>query len=278
MDSKLLLKDLKKKGIENVSLVYFSDSEGYTVFSQFPNGRVYSYINALEDPTPNKIFSSLEEAKASMQNASLIYEKEEENNLTTATDIVRWMYKNYPDIYFYDERMTKGNRLSLYFELNGHDIKEELESIFKTFNEDISLFVKGDKLVINVYDDEQEYLYSTNFYLSSGVTNLTEANEYLQSDDMEDYAKSDPCISESAKNKIIKIWWELKCLNSGYIYVKTNSELTEDESLEISEWISGQCADGLGSGFREQDFARSLFDESCAEFDWRSNNYTLSLQ
>lgn len=139
--------------------------------------------------------------------------------------------------------------------------------------------------------------YLTEFWLTNPVIDLEAAQNYLLDDDMEKYAKDDYDIPKSGRDKIEKITWNLTSEQHGYISVKTNDYLTEDESTAISEWISGQCSDGLGEGFEQQDFAYYMegdeynpyfVEEEAVEFeeheyvmvsfDWRTNNYELELQ
>jgi hypothetical protein len=60
----------------------------------------------------------------------------------------------------------------------------------------------------------------------------------------------------------------------------THRPLTDEESKQISEWISGQNSDGLGEGFEQQSFAEIEGDDenddwAMASFDWQTNPCTL---
>lgn len=141
--------------------------------------------------------------------------------------------------------------------------------------------------------------YITEFWLTNPVIDLEAAQNYLLDDDMEKYAKDDYDIPKSGRNKIEKITWNLTSEQHGYISVKTNDYLTEKESEAISEWISGQCSDGLGEGFEQQDFANYVDNDEyrynpyyveededeyeednwiMASFDWMNNKYELFLE
>lgn len=132
-------------------------------------------------------------------------------------------------------------------------------------------------------------IYRTDFYLSHPVSDLEGAREYLEEDEMVNYARSDMRIPKSGRDKLEEITWLLTFEDHGYIRVRTNNYLTEKESKAISEWISGQCSDGLGEGF-EQNFTWSdddYYDEDdeyyedtyeMCSFDWQTNDYELTLE
>ena len=137
------------------------------------------------------------------------------------------------------------------------------------------------------------YKYQTTFYLLADVLDLDEAQAYLEEDNMLDYFDN-----EEIKRKLQSMTWHLVDCGSGYIEVIANEELSENELEEISEYIKGQNADGIGEGFEQQDFAsydaallndRGEIDDSLlydddyeedwvmASFDWNSNYYVLEL-
>lgn len=137
------------------------------------------------------------------------------------------------------------------------------------------------------------YKYQTTFYLLADVLDLDEAQAYLEEDNMLDYFDN-----EEIKRKLKSMTWHLTDCGSGYIEVISNEELAENELDEISAYISGQNADGIGEGFEQQDFAsydaallndRGEIDDSLlydddyeedwvmASFDWNSNYYVLEL-
>lgn len=136
------------------------------------------------------------------------------------------------------------------------------------------------------------YTYFTNFNLTENVNNLNDAQCYLKEKNMTNILKND-IKKEIFRDKIENIEWDLKTENSGIIKVITNNKLTNEESEFISEWISGQNADGIGEGFEQQHFANyidsncnfvdpwsSNYDEGVyimASFDWQKNEYKLEL-
>jgi hypothetical protein len=87
--------------------------------------------------------------------------------------------------------------------------------------------------------------YIARFNLTNPIDDdaIEAANEYLQSDDMTQF------IDNDLKPIINSIKWNLDAVDSGGIIVLANRELTRDESSRLSDWISGQCSDGLGEGF-----------------------------
>ena len=141
--------------------------------------------------------------------------------------------------------------------------------------------------------------YRTPFRLVDCVTDLDAAQEYLTEDDMTEYLKED--LDDSCtyfklpmahlRDKIEHIEWHLTSENEGYIELITSEEIPQSELDQISEWVSGQCSDGLGEGFEQQDFANyenpdwcgNRYDEGdcedmwvMASFDWQTNEYKFS--
>lgn len=140
-----------------------------------------------------------------------------------------------------------------------------------------------------------DIVYETKFALTLPVSSYDLAEEYLNADDMTQY------VDDDLKPKIEKVEWHLHDTQSGAITVKANAELTEKELAQMSEWIGGQCSDGLGEGFEQQRFAEWFVDadgneygathpdleyididegyeSEFASFDWRTNNYELIRQ
>lgn len=105
------------------------------------------------------------------------------------------------------------------------------------------------------------------------------AEAYLSEDDMTQY------VDDPLRSKLERVEWQLEDADGGVIVVEANQELTQDELSELSEWIGGQCSDGLGEGFEQQRFAEfweyvdDAGEEDCIgmiSFDWKSNKYKLS--
>ena len=118
-------------------------------------------------------------------------------------------------------------------------------------------------------------IYRTNFRLMAPVTDMNKANQYLHEEDMTQFIDSD------LEDYVVHVEWNLIDNEQGYIEVRTNNTLSTDICNKISDWISGQCSDGLGEGFEQQDFAFYMDDELddyvCASFDWQTNDYELFL-
>lgn len=134
------------------------------------------------------------------------------------------------------------------------------------------------------------FTYRTYFELLAPVTDLDDAQEYLKYDDMATYLRNDDRINLSVRDSVKSITWILNYEDGGYIELETVRELSEEELSQISRWVSGQCSDGLGEGFEQQDFANYYIgeysrDESyddeenwvMAEFDWQTNDYIFEL-
>lgn len=136
-------------------------------------------------------------------------------------------------------------------------------------------------------------------YKTSGVlTNPIETTEnvgramaYLGEHDMTEF------LDEPLAAVVVDIFWQLNIDGLHWsVFVKAMRELTEEESKELSEWISGQNSDGLGEGFEQQPFAEVHADFGCGEcidcrhgysceesdvyggmcsFDWQTNDCKL---
>ena len=146
--------------------------------------------------------------------------------------------------------------------------------------------------------------YRTPFHLTGEVCDLDAAQEYLTEDDMTSYLVDDladesqygyfkPSLAH-LKDKVKHIEWHLTSENEGYIELITSEEIPQSELDQISEWVSGQCSDGLGEGFEQQEFAcwteedydDPRWDEYYHEwtnettvmcsFDWKTNKYIFS--
>lgn len=180
-----------------------------------------------------------------------------------------------------------------------------LSGPFKSIDEAIKDLESNNPAAIKCWENSEtesaagnlDLTYYTNFMLSHSVNDFEKAKQYLIEDNMTNYLKTDMSLPKSARDKVELIEWQLIKENQGQIEVKTNEYLTDEESSAISEWISGQCSDGLGEGFEQQDFANYMegdeynpyfveeeaveFEEHdyvMASFDWRTNKYELKLQ
>ena len=141
------------------------------------------------------------------------------------------------------------------------------------------------------------YIYKTYFKLRNEVNNLRAAQEYLSEDDMTAYLVGDDRIAREVRDAVVSIRWILTDEQSGAIVLITKTELSAEQLLTISDWVSGQNSDGLGEGFEQQDFAcytvesESVYytddddeDEDypddeyvTASFDWTTNKYIFEL-
>lgn len=134
--------------------------------------------------------------------------------------------------------------------------------------------------------------YKTNFNLECPVLDIQEANDYLQEDDMTKYlldSLRDDKVNPEEIEKVEYIYWVLTSNCSGSIILTANDTLLPATLDKISEWVSGQCSDGLGEGFEQQPFAYyensdgDYYDEEdnwvedndycMASFDWQTNDY-----
>ncbi len=134
--------------------------------------------------------------------------------------------------------------------------------------------------------------YKTNFKLDYPVLDVREAEEYLQEDDMTKYLIDDlqnyRKVAQEEVDKVEDIYWTMTSDSTGSIVLTANDKLLPDTLAKISEWVSGQCSDGLGEGFEQQPFASyddpdgGYYDDDdeyvdnsycMASFDWQTNDY-----
>ncbi len=140
------------------------------------------------------------------------------------------------------------------------------------------------------------YRYVTNFRLLAPVNDIVAARDYLD-EPMEEYLKSSVGyvgLTEYTLSKVDTIRWVLLDDESGQIILTCNGEMSQDELDLISIWVRGQCSDGIGEGFEQQDFSGypepvwedfyddELYEEeyyewanspSMSSFDYRTNDY-----
>jgi hypothetical protein len=125
--------------------------------------------------------------------------------------------------------------------------------------------------------------YNATFHLDNAVNDIEAARNYLADEDMAHF------LPDNLAEFVTSVFWRLQDEESGYINIEADRELTDDESAQMSQWISGQCSDGLGEGFEQQDFAREYsedsdddeyideYDYEVASFDWQHDDYALTL-
>jgi len=119
------------------------------------------------------------------------------------------------------------------------------------------------------------HTYRTNFYLEAPVNDIGEAEAYLQEDEMVRYYLSN---NPEMRGVVTSIVWNLVGDDSGYVEVEATRELSDEELLGLSHFISGQNSDGLGEGF-EQNFMYHDEDDGedyMCSFDWANNPYMLT--
>lgn len=140
------------------------------------------------------------------------------------------------------------------------------------------------------------YTYATKFFLTDPVNDLEAARNYLKEPGMIDFLKDDPRLlkydfADDDIESLTNIEWKLYDESSGEIVLTSNKKLTKRQLEGVSDWISGQCSDGLGEGFEQQDFACYRDEDGCyyggydeeeeqwvqASFDWLTNSYELTL-
>lgn len=116
------------------------------------------------------------------------------------------------------------------------------------------------------------FKYKTVAKLSLPVTDFLEAKEYLRDDNMLQYL-DDSRLAENLED----IYWDLVNPNTVEIGVVSKKMLSPSERYTLSRFISSQNSDGIGDGFRNQDFAFHDTGKEIllSEFDWQTNPYVL---
>lgn len=131
------------------------------------------------------------------------------------------------------------------------------------------------------------HIYETKFELTDYVNDFKAAQDYLKEENMSVYLRDHLQNSDrDFSDAISSIDWILQDEISGVIKLTTNRELSMQELSDVSEWVVGQNADGLGEGFEQQPFANYEdpnydYEEEeeepfvvMASFDWEHNPYT----
>ena len=131
-------------------------------------------------------------------------------------------------------------------------------------------------------------VYGCPFKLTNPVTDVDEAQKYLDDDHKGMLRIFNSDINSEGDNPIIDWRWYLNYDNSGYFLYQTSRELTEREIKNLGEATLGQASDGLGEGFCQQPFAfytvernngwysdddyeNEYDDVIMSEFDWEEN-------
>jgi hypothetical protein len=129
----------------------------------------------------------------------------------------------------------------------------------------------------NDKESQMTTTYQATGRLDFPVSDLSLARQYLD-EPMEEYIQY---CSEDLVPVVHTIRWDLTTEQDWKVTLVTNRPLTDQESKQISEWISGQNSDGLGEGFEQQSFAEIEPDDedeedwAMASFDWMTNPCTL---
>lgn len=138
----------------------------------------------------------------------------------------------------------------------------EADALFKTNVDEAKQFVIDRyhaTLIWEKKDDEvilsnDNFKYTVKFMFSDRITNITNAQKYLNDDDYLVYIKQS-LLDNTLKAKIKSINWNIKSVFYGYIEVNTNSELNEIEIEKLTNWCSNFQVNELNDGFEQQDFA-----------------------
>lgn len=122
--------------------------------------------------------------------------------------------------------------------------------------------------------------YAADFNLAVQVNDLKKARSFLSEETMRDYVDIVADDGTPLKDKLERVDWVLENEDSGYIEVVALHELSDNERESLSDWILGQCSDGIGESFEQQEFAELECEEEyyMASFDWKFNKYELIKQ
>ena len=109
-------------------------------------------------------------------------------------------------------------------------------------------------LVGNIDEGDGDMFTVGDSYLADSVDEIADAlNRYTANDenDIATYYNEDDGVSE----KLTSAVWSVELHGGrlfGRIYCSLKEPLTTEETERLREWITGQCADGLGEGFEQQ--------------------------
>lgn len=151
------------------------------------------------------------------------------------------------------------------------------------------------------------YIYETQFSLEHPVNDFDAAKDWLTktSTELRDILafhiqcdKDENHIDDFGPN-VQSISYQLEDTDSGKIQITTDIPLKQNQLVYLSNWLTGQNADGIGESFERQPFALTTPDEDpfwnynqeegdyyeedydddpvMASFDWESNSYPLAL-
>lgn len=146
------------------------------------------------------------------------------------------------------------------------------------------------------------YIYETHFSLEYPVNDFDAAKDWLTktSTELRDILafhiqcdKDENHIDNFGPN-VQSISYQLEDTDSGKIQITTDIPLKQNQLVYLSNWLTGQNADGIGESFEQRPFAlwhdngygdyeEGDYEEYCdeepimASFDWESNSYPLAL-
>lgn len=114
--------------------------------------------------------------------------------------------------------------------------------------------------------------YRAEFTLRTEVSDFDAATAFLEDGSMLLSELKDEvaeCYGEEA-DKIVEIGWILETPNSGYMYINSNGELSDEAVAVAEKWFERENADGFGDVFDQADFAvngdETAFFEEGVEF------------
>lgn len=167
--------------------------------------------------------------------------------------------------------IADANMLTLVIGAASEDIKEELEQNvlydqYGSMNEVVATVRQMTQdagpvkavffcpLVGNIDEGDGDMFTVGDSYLADSEDEINDAlKEYTANDenDMAAYYNEDDGIKE----KLTSAVWSVELHGSrlfGHIDCSLKEPLTTEETERLREWITGQCADGLGEGFEQQ--------------------------
>ena len=158
-----------------------------------------------------------------------------------------------------DNSLTDANLLTYIVQNASEDIKEALEQDilydqYGSMNEVVAAVRQMTQDAGNIDEGDGDMFTVGDSYLADSVDEIADAlNRYTANDenDMAAYYNEDDGVSE----KLTSAVWSVE-LHGGRLFGRIDCSLKEPlttkETERLREWITGQCADGLGEGFEQQ--------------------------
>lgn len=182
-DNNIKLSDSERDRYEYIRSKSVMDSDGfYTDYTMYydPEEDVYLFIfgdNDLYDPTntepdmeadseeaANEWFDSyngFEEDDEDIESCESVMASEDDDMEMDATDVVLWMYAEFPYVEFIDER-DRGDEVDLYFKMNEYYTQGDLEDRCKA--ENLNYRFRDGMLIIRAKEEDFEEEDYTSFY------------------------------------------------------------------------------------------------------------------